>query len=259
MATTAIAAGMTIDGTTLTISNGNISAVASAAAAGSLTGTTLASNVVSSSLTSVGTITSGIWTGTTIAIVNGGTGATTAVNARTALLPTQSGKANLSLVTNGTDVDFTGNTVLQRVSTFVSTVATGTTQIPSDNTIPQNTEGDQYMSLAITPKSATSILVIDYQVQYTASAAGGYIAAPLFQDSTANALATSWASVDFSTFSGEGITGKWIMTSGTTSGTTFKVRAGPSTALTFTLNGVNGSGLYGGTSNSYIMITEYAA
>ena len=47
------------------------------AAAGTLTGTTLASNVVNSSLTSVGTIATGTWNGTTIAIANGGTGSTT--------------------------------------------------------------------------------------------------------------------------------------------------------------------------------------
>jgi hypothetical protein len=41
-----------------------------------LTGTTLASNVVNSSLTSVGTITSGTWNGATIAVANGGTGTT---------------------------------------------------------------------------------------------------------------------------------------------------------------------------------------
>lgn len=46
------------------------------APAGTLTGTTLASNVVTSSLTSVGTISSGVWNGTTIAVANGGTGAT---------------------------------------------------------------------------------------------------------------------------------------------------------------------------------------
>ena len=39
-----------------------------------LSSTTLGSGVVSSSLTSVGTITSGTWNGTTIAIANGGTG-----------------------------------------------------------------------------------------------------------------------------------------------------------------------------------------
>jgi hypothetical protein len=48
-----------------------------AANSNTLTGTTLASNVVSSSLTGVGTITSGVWSGTAIAIANGGTGSTT--------------------------------------------------------------------------------------------------------------------------------------------------------------------------------------
>ena len=56
-----------------------------AAAAGTLTGTTLAANVISSSLATVGTITSGTWNGTTIALANGGTGATTAAAALTNL------------------------------------------------------------------------------------------------------------------------------------------------------------------------------
>lgn len=47
------------------------------APAGTLTGTTLASNVVTSSLTTVGTIGTGTWNGTTIAVANGGTSLTT--------------------------------------------------------------------------------------------------------------------------------------------------------------------------------------
>jgi hypothetical protein len=43
--------------------------------ASTLSGTTLKSTITGSSLTSVGTITSGIWSGTAIAIANGGTGA----------------------------------------------------------------------------------------------------------------------------------------------------------------------------------------
>ena len=53
--------------------------------AGTLSGTTLKSTVTSSSLTGVGTITSGIWNGSTIAIANGGTGATSIAAARTNL------------------------------------------------------------------------------------------------------------------------------------------------------------------------------
>jgi len=48
------------------------------AAAGTLTGTTLNSSVVTSSLTSVGTITTGVWDGTTITVDRGGTGRATA-------------------------------------------------------------------------------------------------------------------------------------------------------------------------------------
>jgi hypothetical protein len=58
-----------------------------AADANTLTGTTLASNVVTSSLTSVGTITSGVWSGTAIAISKGGTGATTKAAGFDALSP----------------------------------------------------------------------------------------------------------------------------------------------------------------------------
>ena len=50
-----------------------------------LSNTTLASSVVTSSLTSLGTITVGTWNGTTIGLLYGGTGATTASGARTNL------------------------------------------------------------------------------------------------------------------------------------------------------------------------------
>jgi len=67
----------------ITAASGN----AVVAPAGTLSGTTLNSTVVSSSLTSVGTITSGTWNGTTIAIANGGTGQTSAAAAFAALSP----------------------------------------------------------------------------------------------------------------------------------------------------------------------------
>jgi len=66
-----------------------------------LSGTTLGSGVTASSLTSVGTITSGTWTGTAIAIANGGTGATTAMTAATALLPSQTSNSGKYLTTDG--------------------------------------------------------------------------------------------------------------------------------------------------------------
>ena len=50
-----------------------------------LNSTTLGSNVVNSSLTSLGTIGTGVWAGTDVAVAHGGTGASTAANARTNL------------------------------------------------------------------------------------------------------------------------------------------------------------------------------
>ena len=66
------------------------SATAVIAPAGTLSGTTLNSTVVSSSLTSVGTITTGVWNGTTIGTAYGGTGLTTFTAANNAIYSTSS-------------------------------------------------------------------------------------------------------------------------------------------------------------------------
>lgn len=55
------------------------------AGTGSLEVLTTIPTAVQNNITQVGTITSGVWTGTAIAVANGGTGATTAANARTNL------------------------------------------------------------------------------------------------------------------------------------------------------------------------------
>ena len=81
-ATTSTLGAVKIDGTSITITGGVISAVAAvgAAAAGQLTGTTLAANVVNSSLTSVGTLTNLTVTNTISGSVSGSAGSVTAGN-----------------------------------------------------------------------------------------------------------------------------------------------------------------------------------
>lgn len=144
--------------------------------------------------------------------------------------------------------------LLQTVSTETGIVNTGTTTISLANTIPTSSAGDQYMSLAITPKSAASKLIIDVVI-FLANSATVTLAAILLQDSTANALAAGLA-----TNSGAGtavcIAFRHVMTSGTTSATTFKVRAGAGSAGTTTFNGSGGTQIFGGILSSSIVIQE---
>lgn len=145
-------------------------------------------------------------------------------------------------------------TVVQVVNTQTGAVATGTTTIPYDDTIPQNTEGDQYMTLAITPTSASNKLLIQV-VWIGTSTVAQRMTAALFQDSAANALA---ASVIVNDGAGFEIINNFshYMTSGTTSATTFKVRVGGNAAGTTTFNGTGGGRSFGGVMASSITITE---
>jgi hypothetical protein len=132
-------------------------------------------------------------------------------------------------------------------------VATGTTTIPTDDTIPQNTEGTEFMSLAYTPKSASNLLRIKVVGNFSNSASVVCNMA-LFQDSVANALASTLSSI-VST-NAENMTLIHYMPAGTTSSTTFKMRAGCGGAGTLTFNGVGGGRYYGGTMASSITIEE---
>lgn len=154
------------------------------------------------------------------------------------------------------DTDVT-NWVVQRVSTQTGAVATGTTVMPVDDTIPQNTEGDQYMTLSITPKLSTNILKIEAIAHASSSIGSTGISAALFQDTTANALS---ATVVSQSSAGQAIEVKLVhtMAAGTTSATTFKIRIGSAGAATTTFNGISSARLFGGVLISSIVITEYA-
>jgi hypothetical protein len=155
-----------------------------------------------------------------------------------------------SLVT----ADLPTGTVAQVVNTQTGASTTGTTTIPLDDTIPQNTEGDEYMTLAITPTNASSTLIIEAEV-FLASSALNNLIVGLFQDSTANALAANMARADTAD-QVYPVTLRHKMTAGTTSATTFKIRAGGSAAGTTTFNGRTGTRLFGGVAASSITITE---
>jgi len=146
--------------------------------------------------------------------------------------------------------------VCQVVNTVSTAVNTGTTTIPLDDTIPQITEGTEFMTLAITPKSATNILVIAVTLLLSSSNATQNLIGALFQDSTANALAVD-ATFQATAMGLTTVQLQHTMTAGTTSSTTFRVRAGTHQATTITINGQSGGRLFGATTKSSIVITEY--
>lgn len=140
---------------------------------------------------------------------------------------------------------------VQRNDTGAS--ATGTTVLPSDDTIPQNTEGDQFMSQAITPVAAPNLLRVTVSAALSASA--NSLTMALFQDTTANALKAIR--------SGVASTAQFpivaLLLAGSTAATTFKMRAGPSGAATTTFNGTGGARQYGGVYNSFMEVSEIMA
>jgi hypothetical protein len=159
---------------------------------------------------------------------------------------------NTDVVDNLTYLFTSGGRIAQVVHTQSGAVATGTTTIPLDDTIPQNTEGTEFMTRAITPTSSTNKLIIDVVFNGAHSAGAVYVA--LFQDTTADAIAVSGvinsaSDLDVVSFRHE-------MTAGTTSSTTFKVRAGSNAAGTITFNGRSSARLFGGVMASSIRIAE---
>lgn len=158
---------------------------------------------------------------------------------------------------DGTNIVVGANQIVQLVNTQVSAISTGTTQIPEDNTIPQITEGDEYMTLAITPNDTANILIIDVVISLDGNAATNQrFTAALFQDSTADALAAMpQAESSNTTDVAQNIFFRHQMAAGTTSSTTFRVRAGMNLAGTTRFN----PHTYGGTQASSITITEYTA
>lgn len=149
---------------------------------------------------------------------------------------------------------------IQKVNVTDGAVNTGTTVIPRDNSTPQNTEGDEYMTLAITPTNASNFLDIDIVVHLAHSAAtDGEMIATLFQDATAGALGVGWSAKRGAANNLSCVVFSHRMVAGTTSLTIFKIRAGANSAGTTTFNGVSAAVLFGGVLSSSITITETKA
>jgi hypothetical protein len=153
------------------------------------------------------------------------------------VLPSADGTSGQFLKTDGAGTlsfdTVTPNKIVQMVTANHTSAVSDTTYIPQDNTTPQNTEGYEVVTLAITPTSSSNLLVIEYSGSIWGNT-NIVSTVALFQDTTADALI---AYGDSSSSGGRGINQsfKYVMTAGTTSSTTFKIRSG-STTGTFYFN-----------------------
>ena len=149
--------------------------------------------------------------------------------------------------------------VVNQSSTSYSAVATGTTLIPNDDSIPQITEGNEYMTIAYTPKSATNILVIEAVLVLSHSTTTSVNGTALFQDAVANALCATAETFTANAAAPHTTKLEHRMVAGTTSAVTFRIRAGSHTAGTTTFNGFSAGRIYGAIPKSIIKVTEIKA
>ncbi len=156
--------------------------------------------------------------------------------------------------------NLSSGSVVQVVNVMDGEVATGSTRMFNDDTIPVNTEGDEWMTLAITPRNVNNLLKIDVVFNFAQTAANQRHIIALFQDSTSAALAGAMEIVALDDANAPKVVCfTHFMTAGTVVATTFKVRSGAQTSGTTTFNGNSGTRRLGGAMASSITVTEIKA
>jgi len=158
-------------------------------------------------------------------------------------------------------VPLPNGSIVQIVNSQTGAVGTGSTTTPNDDSIPQITEGNEILSLAITPTSATNKLFFQISVTVNESTnTGGAVAVALHRAGVNDALAV--ATADATSYNGSSAPNPTLlnhyMTAPGTSTYTFSVRAGCD-AGAITWNGTNGARKYGGVLISSITIFEIKA
>lgn len=156
----------------------------------------------------------------------------------------ENGRIDKSLLSGG---------VWQKPTLITNAIYSSTTAIiPSDDTIPQSSEGTQIGSVTITPKSATSTLYISALAHGAVTAANG-ITLALFRNNSTNALAAQTVN----TSSGNAqVLVKAKTDTGSTTPITITARIGLSVVGTLYLNGNSTNSIHGGTRHSLIEVWE---
>lgn len=149
--------------------------------------------------------------------------------------------------------------VLQTVTATKTTYSSyaATPAIPYDNSLPQNTEGVEVLSLSITPKSSSSKILVDVLAYPAAPASGGglWTTVATFIDTTADALSATSALIG----TGGGIVPSRLYAeyaNADVTAKTFKIRIGVDAVATVYCNGDSGGGKFNGGLITSIKLTE---
>lgn len=152
--------------------------------------------------------------------------------------------------------ELTSGTQIGYASASLSDTGTTTAIIPIDDTVPQNTEGTEILTVTYTPKLATSTLVVRALIFGSSGGTSEGISAALFRDSISDAFTAGMqvpgnnANISFT------LMGRILAE--TTSSTTFKLRIGSNDGLTVRYNG-SGGRYFGSTPKTYLEVAEIAA
>lgn len=125
--------------------------------------------------------------------------------------------------------------------------------IPFDDTIPQNTEGAQLLTQAITPVNANSTIFIRASGMFGGSNAWAIMS--LFVDATANALATTSMEMAAANITVTPCL-EYSEAAGSTAARTYKLRAGPDTGNQIFTNGITTGRKFGGNSAITLVVEE---
>lgn len=158
-----------------------------------------------------------------------------------------------------------GGPILQIVYAEIVTVEIGTAGIPFDDTIPQQSEGSEFLTATMTPLRADSFLLLELHawISETSNHSNQLVGA-LFRDDVANAIVAgfvdlSWNNSDYgggvNNYSDSAFVLKARAPSNATVPTTFKFRAGGDGGPVV-VNAVGTATFLGGSLRTILTITE---
>ncbi len=159
-----------------------------------------------------------------------------------------SGKSLVETVT-------TPSKVVQRLAVSSASYSSLPTTMPCDNTIPQISEGDQFLSLAITPTNAANIIRCYVSAGFGGSSQGIGACALFSSIAGTNALDGRHFTVDGTT-SMTPVNFIYEEAAGSLTARTYTVRAGGDTIATLKLNGDSTSRTLGGIQKAWLIIEE---